>query len=327
MSKRWTGVCCLFALLFAMVPSRASAQAVYGNIIGTVTDQSGAAVPNAKVTVTDVRKGTSDTFTTNSDGNYSATHLIPDDYRVRIEAPGFKTAESQPLTVNADASARFDAKLQLGQVSEQVEVTSEAPQLKTDRSDVNVTFNDRYVQNLPLVNRNFQSILLDSPGTQELAGWNHASTENPQASHQIFVNGQNFSGTGYELDGTDNQDPILGIIVINPNVDAVTEAKVSEQNYFDAEFGKATAGLVTVQTKSGSNELHGSGFWYRRSDANAARDPFTQFAPDPITGRFLPRARWQNFGATAGGPIIKDKLFIFGDYQGTRQTSGITNLA
>lgn len=324
MSKRWTGICCLLVMLIATVPQLAFAQAVYGNIIGTVTDQSGAAVPNAKVTVTDVRKGTSDTFTTNTDGNFSATHLIPDDYKVRIEASGFKTVESQALTVNADASARFDAKLEVGQVSEQVVVTGEAPQLKTDRSDVNVTFNDRYVTELPLVNRNFQSILLDSPGTQELAGWNHASTENPQASHQIFVNGQNFSGTGYELDGTDNQDPILGIIVINPNVDAITEAKVSEQNYFDAEFGKATAGLVTVQTKSGSNDLHGSAYWYRRTDATEARDPFTQYAPNPITGRYIPKDRWNQFGFTAGGPVIKNKLFWFADYQGTRSASGQT---
>jgi hypothetical protein len=162
-----------------------------------------------------------------------------------------------------------------------------------------------------------------SPGTQKLS-WGHAATENPQGSQQIFVQGQHFSGTAYELDGTDNQDPILGIIVVNPNLDAVTETKVALQNY-DAEFGKAVAGVVTAQTKSGSNDLHGSGFWFRRSDANQARDPFTQFAPDPITGRFIPRARWQQFGASLGGPIVKNKLFFFGDYQGTRQTNGITN--
>ncbi|MGE5726704.1 MAG: carboxypeptidase-like regulatory domain-containing protein, partial [Acidobacteriota bacterium] len=216
-------------------------QAVYGNIFGTVTDPSGAAVPNAKVTITNIAKGTSTTTTTNATGNYTVTHLIPDSYLVKVEAQGFKTATQQPVVVNADQGAKVDMPLQLGQVSEAVEVTGEAPQLKTDRADVATTFNSRYVEQLPILNRNFQSLLLISPGTQLLTGWNHAATENPQGSQQIFVNGQHFSGTGYELDGTDNQDPILGIIVVNPNIDAVQETKFALQNY-DAEFGKAVAG-------------------------------------------------------------------------------------
>ena len=134
------------------------------------------------------------------------------------------------------------------------------------------------MQDLPTYNRNFTDFVLLSPGTQKLTGWSHAATENPQGSQQTFVNGQHFSGTNYELDGTDNQDPILGIIVINPNLDAVTEAKVALQQY-DAEMGKAVAGYVTAQTKSGSNDFHGSAFWFRRTDANQARDPFTQFTP------------------------------------------------
>ena len=154
-------------------------------------------------------------------------------------------------------------------------------------------------------------------------GWSHAATENPQGGQQIFVNGQHFSGTGFELDGTDNQDPILGIIVVNPNLDAITETKMSLQNY-DAEFGKAIAGLVTVQTKSGSNEVHGSAFWFRRTDATQARDPFTQYKPDAVTGRLIPSSRWNQFGGSLGGPIVKNKLFFFGDYQGTRQASGIS---
>jgi hypothetical protein len=107
-------------------------------------------------------------------------------------------------------------------------------------------------------------------------------------------------------------------------LDAVTETKVALQNY-DAEFGKAVAGVVTAQTKSGSNDIHGSGFWFRRTDALQARDPFTQYQADPITHRFIPSSRWQQFGGSVGGPIIKNKLFFFGDYQATRQSSGITN--
>src|SRR5207245_2646545 len=182
-------------------------------------------------------------------------HLIPDTYSVRVAAKGFKASEQKAVPVSADTSARVDMKVELGSAGETVEVTGEAPQLQTDRADVAVQFNQVYVENLQVFNRNF-------------------------------------TGTAFELNGTDNQDPILGIIVVNPNLDAVTEAKVSLQNY-DAEFGKAVAGVVTAQTKSGSNDIHGSAFWFRRTDALAARDPFTQSNPDPLTGRFIPSSRWQ----------------------------------
>jgi hypothetical protein len=303
--------------------SPALGQAVYGGIIGTITDPQGAAVANAKVTVLDEGKGTSDTTTSNESGNYSAGHLTAGSYTVRVESAGFKVSEQKGILVSVDANARVDLQFQVGGTSETVEVTGEAPQLKTDRSDVAVQFNEKYVEDLPILNRNFTQIQLLSPGSQKLVGWSHAATENPQGGQQIFSQGQHFSGTGFELDGTDNQDPILGIIVINPNLDAVTEAKVALQNY-DAEFGKAVASLVTAVTKSGSNQIHGSGFYFLRSDGFQARDPFTQSTKDAITHRFIPQAKWQQFGGTIGGAIIKDKLFFFGDYQGTRQTSGIT---
>lgn len=312
------------SLLFGLWIPFAVGQAVYGSILGTVTDPSGAAVAGAKVTVTSQTKNTSVTDTTNESGNYSVTHLIPDVYSVRIEGSGFKTIQYKNIQVSADTGSRVDGQFQVGSASEQVEVTAEAPQLKTDRADVSIEFSQRAVENAPILNRNFTSFELLSPGTQKLVGWSHAATENPQGGQQIFVNGQHFSGTAFELDGTDNQDPILGIIVVNPNLDAIQEAKVTLGNY-DAEFGKAVAGVVTVQTKSGSNDIHGSGFWFRRTDALAARDPFTQFNPDPVTGRLIPSSRWQQFGATIGGPIIKNKLFFFGDYQTTRQKNGISN--
>ena len=312
-------------LLCAVWAPKASGQAVFGGIAGTVTDASGAAVANAKVTVTDQAKGTTDQATTNESGNYSVTHLIPDPYTVHIEAQGFKTIEFKDISVSADSTAHIDGQFQVGLTSEQVEVTAEAEQLKTDRADVSIEFNQKYVEDLPIMNRNFTSFELLSPGTQKMVGWSHAATENPQGSQQIFVNGQHFSGTAFELDGTDNQDPILGIIVVNPNLDAIQETKIDLQN-FDAEFGKALGGVVTVQTKSGSNDFHGEGFWFRRTDATAARDPFTQYAPNPITGKFIPHDKWQQFGGTIGGPIIKNKLFFFGDYQATRESNGTTNL-
>ena len=313
------------ALAFTMYTPAAFGQAVYGSILGTVTDPQGAAVAGAKVTVTNQRKSTTDQTTTNADGNYSVTHLVPDLYSIKVEAAGFKVSEQKDITVQADAGARVDLQFQVGGASETVEVTAEAPQLKTDRADVAVSFNARAVEEVPILNRNFTELQLQAPGSQKIVGWSHAATENPQQGYQIFSQGQHFSGTGFELDGTDNQDPILGIIVVNPSLDSVTEAKVALQNY-DAEFGKAVASLVTSQTKSGSNDIHGSGFFYRRSDWTAARDPFAQSAKDPVTGKFIPPSRWAQFGGTIGGPIIKDKLFFFGDYQGTRQTNGVSGL-
>jgi hypothetical protein len=291
-------------------------QAVYGSIIGTVTDPQGNAVAGAKVTVTSVTKNTSDETTTNESGNFSVIHLIPDTYKVRIEAPGFKANDIASVLVQVDTAARVDAQLQVGAVTQTVEVTGEVPQLKTDRADVSLDFNSDYVEKLPLVNRNFQSLLLSAPGTQQI-GWSHAATENPQGSQQTFVQGQHFSGTGYELDGTDNQDPILGIIVINPNLDSVEEAKITLMDY-DAEFGKSIAGLMVASTKSGTNDIHGSAFWFRNSDATQARNPF-----DASTT--LPSSKWNQFGGSVGGAVIKNKLFYFADYQGTRQANGYTN--
>jgi Carboxypeptidase regulatory-like domain/TonB dependent receptor len=310
----WILVLCL-ALGFGA--STSLGQAVYGSIFGTVTDPQGNAIVGAKVTVTSVTKGTSDETTTNESGNFSVIHLIPDTYKVKIEGAGFKAQEVASVLVQVDTSARVDAQLQVGAVTQTIEVTAEVPQLKTDRADVSIDFNSQSIEQLPLANRNFQSLLLSAPGTQQI-GWSHAATENPQGSQQTFVQGQHFSGTGYELDGTDNQDPILGIIIINPNLDSVGEAKITLMNY-DAEFGKSIAGLMVASTKSGTNDIHGSAFWFRNSDATQARNPFTQ-----STGP-LPHSKWNQFGGSVGGAVIKNKLFYFADYQGTRQANGVTN--
>jgi hypothetical protein len=300
-------------LLCGLCVPVAFGQAVYGSILGTVTDPSGAAVANAKVTATSQTKNTSVEATTNESGNYSVTHLIPDTYTVRVQGQGFKNLQFKDVLVSADTGVRVDGQFQVGGSSETVEVTSEAPQLKTDRADVSIEFSGKQLAELPIFNRNFQSLELLSPGTQIL-GWGHAATENPQGSKQIFVNGQHFSGTGYELDGTDNQDPILGIIIVNPSLDAVTETKITTQNY-DAEFGKALAGIMTAQTKSGSNEFHGSGYFYDLDPVDPAKNPFSG-KPSPNN--------WKQFGGAVGGPIIKNKLFFFGNYEGTRRVSGVS---
>src|SRR6266850_234872 len=306
-------------LALGLGASTSLGQAVFGSIFGTVTDQQGNAVAGAKVTVTSVSKSTAFDSTTNESGNYNVTHLIPDAYQVKVEAPGFKAYSVPSVQVSADAAVHVDVQLQVGEVTQTVEVTGEVPQLQTDRADVGIQFSQKYIEDLPVLNRNFTSFELLSPGTQKLPGFNHAATENPQGGGQIQVNGQHFSGTNFELDGTDNQDPILGIIVVNPNLDAIAEAKIALQDY-DAESGKATSGVVKVQTKSGSNEFHGSGFYYYRNSDQQARNPFTNKPGVPLAP-----ANWKQFGGSVGGPIFKNKLFFFGDYQGTKQQQGITN--
>jgi outer membrane receptor protein involved in Fe transport len=304
--------------VFSLMPA-AWGQAVYGSIFGTITDNTGAVVPNATITVTDVSKGTSVTAQSGADGEYRVQHLIPDTYRVDVDASGFAKATQDNVVVYADTSPKVDLKMSVGATATTVTVTGGPPLLQTDRADVSTVLNARAVSDLPNLERNFTEFELLTPGTTYI-GWSVGQSTNPQQSQQIEVNGQLPFATGYELDGTDNQDPIQGVAVINPNLDAVSEMKVTSQNY-DAEFGNAVAGLVTAQTKSGSNDLHGSAFEFRRSDAQQARDPFTQIGPNSI-----PSFVHNQFGGSLGGPIKKDKLFYFGDYQGLREKTGVTLL-
>jgi hypothetical protein len=310
-----------------MAPGRAAfAQAVYGSIAGTISDPSEASLPGVTVTATSVERRTVHTAVTNSDGLYLLERLLPGTYEVKAELGGFKAAVVSRAVVNVDTQTKVDFGLELGQLTEAVTVTAaEGQLLKTDRADVATTFDARQVTELPLLDRNFTKLILLTPGTQQQS-WGHAASENPQGSTQTVVNGQTFSGTGYQLDGTDNRDPILGIIVINPNLEAIGETKITSQNY-DAEFGQAIAGVVSVQTKSGTNSLHGSLFEFAQRDRFQARNPFTQpDREDPITGRVLPETKRDQFGGSIGGPIVKDKFFFFADYQGTRANIGGSKL-
>ena len=295
-------------------------QAIYGSIYGQVTDNTGAAIKNAPITVTDVTKGTSVQVNANELGEYSVQHLIPDVYDISVAAPGFQKQEIKGIRVSADTSPKVDIKLEVGSVTETVTVTGEIPQLKTDRSDVALVLDQKTVSDLPNSGRNFASLELLIPGAQAM-GWSQNTAEDAAGSPTVQINGQSFSGVSYELDGAANTDPILGQIVINPPLDAIGEAKISTAAY-DAQFGQAVAGVVTAQTKSGTNNFHGDLFDYRRTDDTEASNPFNQVSKNPITGRLIPSAKYNQFGGSVGGPIVKDKAFFFVDYQGTRQILG-----
>ena len=252
-------------------------------------------MPGVTVTITSVERQTVDSVVTNESGLYSKDRLIPGTYEVKAELASFKTAVVPRVQVNVDTQTPVDFTMDVGQLTETVEVTGGSPLLKTDRADVATTFDQRQLTEAPVLDRNFTKFILLTPGAQQL-GWQHAASENPQGSTQTMVNGQSFSGTGYQLDGTENRDPILGIIVINPNLEAIGESKITSQNY-DAEFGQATAGVVSVQTKSGKNEFFGSAFEFFRNNKFQARNPFTQ-----PPGRELPENTKNQFGFSLGGP-------------------------
>ena len=286
-------------------------QAVSGKILGHVSDASGAVISNASVTVTDVDRGISAATTTNETGNYVQTHLLAGRYRVRVSAPGFAPFETT-VEVHVDSSTEVNAALTIGQTQAVVTVTDEIPLLKADRADVSTILTTSELANLPILDRNLTRAVFTTAGTQ-MNDWQHASSENPQGGVQFSANGQQFTANGFLLDGTENNSSGLGIAVINPNIDALQEFKVTTGNY-DAEFGSVAGALLQATTKSGTNEWHGSLFEYlRNSSLGSAADRF---------GAGVLPLHWNQFGGAVGAPIVKNKLFFFFDYQGTRRHTG-----
>ncbi|PYV66770.1 MAG: hypothetical protein DMG97_28805, partial [Acidobacteria bacterium] len=263
------------------------------------------------MTATDRGKGVTYTANANDSGYYALNNLTPGEYKVVVEANGFKSLQQEPVPVIVGTSSTLNAVLQVGAVTESVIVSGAPPLLETDRAAVSTDLSGGQVQDLPIIDRNFTQLQLLLPGSAKMP-WQHGQTENPQGGIQVNTNGQLFSGTNFMIDGMDNTDPVLGIVMINPPIDSVQEFRGTTSN-FDAEFSQAGGSVIQVQTKSGTNNYHGSLFEFLRNDYFQARDPFTQ-----QTGK-LPPLRWNQFGGSIGGPIKKDKLFAFFDYQGTRQ--------
>jgi hypothetical protein len=300
----------LLMLTFSLASPNLSAQAVSGNVDGTVTDASGAAIPNASVSIKDLDRGALLRTVTNGEGNYSQIHLLAGHYEVKVEREGF-AAFTANVTVQVDATTRVDATLSPAGEQSTITVTDESPLLMTDRAEVSTTLTNSELQGLPVLDRNVTNLLLVIPGAQ-LNSWQHAASENPQQGIQANVNGQFFTSNGFLLDGTENQSAILGIAVINPNIDSLQDFKVTTSNY-DAEFGSASGALLQATTASGTNQFHGTLFEFLRNNITNAADPFTLQNP-PI--------RWNQFGGSLGAPVLKNRLFGFFDYQGTRRRTG-----
>jgi hypothetical protein len=304
-----------FVLLNSLLSLIAHGQVLYGSLTGTVTDASGAVVSGAGVTTLEVRTGVTQNATTDSSGIYRFATLLPGTYTVTITAPGFSRQETPDVRVSVNAVTRVNSQLKVGTATENVTVTTEAPLLQTDRSDVHTDLNTAQVQSLPSISsegKSFQALYRIIPGAS-LPMENNSAGGNPQRAMTSNVNGQSAQGNNTRIDGVPDAYPWLpNNIAYVPPTDGIETVNVAT-NSFDAEQGNAGGAWVNVQTKSGTNQYHGDVHELYTGNALSALNYF-----NPSTFR-IPLNVFNQFGAAIGGPIKKDKLFFFGDWESTRQ--------
>lgn len=292
------------------------AQVLYGSVVGSISDQTGAVVPGVNVTITNTETGLERQGSTDASGNFTIQNVLPGTYRVSTSATGFRSITRENVEVAANSVARVDFRLEVGQVTEQITVSGSAVQLQTDRSDTSTTISTKPIQTLPLnVYRNYQALINLVPGATP-AAFQNSATDTPGRSLSTNVNGTPRNMNTTRLDGAVN----VNIWLPHHNAYVAPSEAVSEVNVsttaLDAEQGMAGGAAVTVITKSGTNELHGS-LWEFHNNQRMKSRPY--FMP---SSQEKPRDTLNIFGATLGGPIIKNKLFYFGHFEGTRQRTG-----
>ena len=302
------------------------AQSVTGTILGIVRDSSGAVVPGVTVALVNSGTGATRSAVTNAQGEYTAPALPTGTYSVSAEMSGFKKVTLANVHVGVDQRVRADLKLDLGEMTEAVEIQAETPLVQTASSDLSVTVEGKTIESLPLNGRNFVSLTRTIPGVTRGVGPGGGNIDGSgslawRASASFSANGQRPRDNNYLLDGVDNNETWLQTVVVFPSVDALDEFKLQTSTYA-AEFGRSMGGVVNLQIKSGTNAFHGSGFEFLRNDRFDANNWFNNRA-----GRPKPEFSQHQFGGTIGGPIIKDKTFFFADYQGMRITQGQTYLS
>jgi Carboxypeptidase regulatory-like domain len=305
-------------------PAQAAAQAVSGTILGSVNDGSGAAVASVKITLTHAQTGLTRVIVSDSQGEYVAPSLPPGLYNISAEAPGFKKLAITNVQLNVDQKARVDLTLEVGATTESVNIEGSTPLVQTESSDLSGTVNEKQIKNLPLNGRDFVQLTRTLPGVMRgIPGANidGAGSLAWRASASFSANGMRTRDNNFLLDGVDNNETWLNSVVIFPSIDALEEFKVQTSTY-SAEFGRSSGGVVNIQIKSGQNALHGSAFEFLRNDALDANDFFNN-----KNGRAKPPFKQNQFGGTLGGPIRRDKMFFFGDYQGGRIRDSKTYLS
>ena len=291
-------------LLVLCFSHAALGQAVNGTLLGTVSDSSGAAVSGAEVTATLTSTGSIHVSSTNGSGNYTFPDMQPGLYTITVDAKGFKKAEQQNINLLPDASPRVDVTLQPGNVSETIIVTTAPPTLQTDRADISTKIEAASVMELPLTtNRNYQSLLNLVPGVAP-AVFQHSQFFNANDSLQTEANGMPRVSNLYQIEGIDDDQRTGLLQILIPPADAIQTVDISTNNY-EAELGRSVGAITNVTLKSGTNQFHGSAFEYIQNSAVNARSYFA--GP-------LGHLSYNYFGGSVGGPVIKDKLFFFGDY-------------
>jgi len=302
------------ALLVAICALAGSAwgQQVTATITGRVTDPSGAAVSGAKVTATSVERGIAYKDTTNTEGYYNLPNLLVGDYNVKVENAGFQTATQSNITLQMNQIAKMDFQLQVGNVQTLVEVTSAAPVLQTEQTLLGQVIDSRTDTTLPLATRNYVQLTLLAPGTVHPDPSTFETGLTTGGSGRPYVNGNREQADNFILDGMDNNQVSDNLVGYAPSVDAIQEFNEITQNG-PAEFGNFMGAIVSTSIKSGTNEYHGAAFEFFRN--NVLNSNLWQ---KNFEGAARAALRWNEFGATLGGPIKRDKLFFFVDYQGQR---------
>jgi len=317
----------LFAFALTLIVSAfllttyAPAQLTTADILGTVTDVSGAVVPNADITLTNLATNEKRTSQSNDSGDYVFTLLPVGHYSISVKAKGFQESITKDLPVEAGDRARADVHLQLGSETTVVEVVAQTPLLQADSATVSSTVTARAVQDLPLNGRNFVQLVQLVPGANEGPGNGLSSGGRPDDRRTnaagFSVNGQDDTLNNWVVDGIDDNERIIGTIGVKPNVEGIQEITV-QTNSYAAEAGRTAGGVVNIVTRSGTNQFHGSIYEYFRNDIFDGRNYFQ------TTGN-KPELRQNQYGASIGGPIFRDRTFFYFDFEGLRTVSGVTD--
>src|SRR5262245_30902915 len=307
MKSRWF---LLGVLLLSAVPAFAQT----GGITGTVKDQTGAVLPGVTVAIVNTGTNAERTAITDERGDYTVTLLPIGVYRLQAELPGFKKGVAENIKVNANDRLRIDFLLEVGAVTDQLIVSESAPLVQSETSSVGRVIDTQRIGEMPLNGRRFESLLGIVPGVTA-----SGVERTVPGGGVISAAGARTTGNNFMMDGIDNNDNSVNDFTLRPIVDAIQEFKVMVNSY-TAEYGRGAGANVSVSTKSGTNELHGSAWEFLRNDALDARN----FFASPLENK--PMLRLNQFGGTVGGPIKKDKTFFFFAYEGIRRKQQITSL-
>src|SRR5882757_5980619 len=309
----------LMAMCLFMAANWASAQVNTADILGAVTDAGGAVIPNVKVTVVNTATNDTKTTTTSSTGDYIFNLMPSGSYTISAEAPSFKKA-SIALNVVSGDRARANVQLQVGDVTQTVEVAAQSPALQTDSATLSTVVAAQSVQDLPLNGRNYVTLVQSTVGVAVGPSNSILSGTRPDERRQtanIAANGLNEVFNNQMVDGMDNNEREQFTILMRPSIDMIQEVKV-DTNSYPAEVGRAGGAVINLLTKSGTNDWHGGVYEFWRNDLLNANDFFSNLSGTP-----RPKYRQNQFGGSLGGPIRKDKTFFFGDYEALKIRQGV----